>query len=420
MILRFPLLMCGGLVAVLATGPRVPAAVSARAPQAQAPAVFSSTTNLVQVDVIVHDNRDQFVLGLTADDLELYEDGRPQRIQQLYMVRTDPDTGLVSIDGGPAARSNRVFILVFDESDLETSALQRIKKGAEDFITTQFRDGDLGGVIVQGQFYKSKLTMDQGLLLSAVRAVKPGVDSRESRLRAFREFPRIPGEAEAIRIVGGDAFLLQDLGEQACREDAQQCNQDGGLQQVQNKLQQKARSYLGQARDATRYTLDALQLATRAIAPIPGRKTVVLLSDGFFVEESRELLQQMSGLAARAGATIYGVDGRGLAGTKRALPDVMTQERPLSGTMDTGADGPEMLANGTGGFVVRNTDDVARALARIARDTSSYYVLGYQPANGVMDGKFRQITVKARNASLNIRSRKGYVASPLPAQILKK
>ena len=52
---------------------------------------------------------------------------------------------------------------------------------------------------------------------------------------------------------------------------------------------------------------------------------------------------------ARAGATIYAVDGRGMAGTKRALPDVITRERPLSGTMDTGADGPELLATSTGG-----------------------------------------------------------------------
>jgi hypothetical protein len=48
-----------------------------------------------------------------------------------------PDGWRGSDTYGPAARSNRVFILVFDESDLETSALQRIKKGALDFVETQ-------------------------------------------------------------------------------------------------------------------------------------------------------------------------------------------------------------------------------------------------------------------------------------------
>ena len=50
--------------------------------------------------------------------------------------------------------------------------------------------------------------------------------------------------------------------------------------------------------------------------------------------------------------------------------------------------------------MVRNIDDVARALTTIARDTSSYYVLGYQPTNTVMDGKFRQISVKAKSSAL--------------------
>ena len=60
-----------------------------------------------------------------------------------------------------------------------------------------------------------------------------------------------------MRIVDGDVFLLQQLGEQACREDARACARDGGLQRVENHLQQKARLYVGQARDATRHTLDA-------------------------------------------------------------------------------------------------------------------------------------------------------------------
>jgi len=59
-------------------------------------------------------------------------------------------------------------------------------------------------------------------------------------------------------------------------------------------------------------------------------------------------------------------------------------------------------------------DDVGKALGIIANDTSTYYVIGYQPIKAVMDGKFRKITVKAKNSSLTVRARKGYVASSLP------
>ncbi|HEY7475504.1 MAG TPA: hypothetical protein VH679_10865, partial [Vicinamibacterales bacterium] len=55
-----------------------------------------------------------------------------------------------------------------------------------------------------------------------------------------------------------------------------------------------------------------------------------------------------------------------------------------------------------------------RALGLVARDTSTYYVMGYQPENTVMDGKLRKIEVKAKAGELRVRARKGYIASPLP------
>ena len=61
------------------------------------------------------------------------------------------------------------------------------------------------------------------------------------------------------------AIYSGDLGEQACREDPQQCNQDGGLQQVEKAAAEGQVRTWGQARDATRYTLDALQMATGSV-----------------------------------------------------------------------------------------------------------------------------------------------------------
>src|SRR5260221_3506005 len=129
--------LCGSLAVFLAGAAVTRAARGPhdQNPPAQTAPVFRSTTNLVQVDVIVHDNRDYFVVGLTADDLDVFEDGKPQRIQQLYLVTTDPVTGVSSTNGAETSptdlRSHRVFVLVFDERDLEISALQRIKAGAE-------------------------------------------------------------------------------------------------------------------------------------------------------------------------------------------------------------------------------------------------------------------------------------------------
>ena len=59
---------------------------------------------------------------------------------------------------------------------------------------------------------------------------------------------------------------------------------------------------------------------------------------------------------------------------------------------------------------------MARAFGMIARDTSTYYVLGYSPTNTRMNGKFRKIDVQTTADGATVRARKGYMATPLPPQ----
>jgi hypothetical protein len=64
--------------------------------------------------------------------------------------------------------------------------------------------------------------------------------------------------------------------------------------------------------------------------------------------------------------------------------------------------------------MIQGIDDMSRAFGRIVNDTSTYYVIGYQPDNVVLDGKFRRIEVKSRHNGYQIRARKGYAAVALP------
>ena len=142
----------------------------------------------------------------------------------------------------------------------------------------------------------------------------------------------------------------------------------------------------------------------------------MFLSEGFYLEDSRGLIEAIAAQAARGGTTIYSIDGRGLIGAPSPTADVLTNARGRSTAFDTGDDGPNILTAGTGGFMVRNIDDMSRAFGMIIRDTSTYYVIGYQPANSTMDGKYRRIEVKTKVAGLNVRARKGYAALALPPQ----
>jgi VWFA-related protein len=416
------LVFCGAAALVL-LGPGRALPLHGQSGQTPAPSsqssqlTFKTTTALVEVDVVIHDGKNRFVPGLTADDLLLYEDGKPQKIQQFYIVTHDPYSAVSAapIDGAQAEdRAHRVFVLMFDESSLANDSMMRVKKGAEQFIREQIGPGDVGGVFVNGAMYKGRLTTDRIELAAGVRSVRPAFDNRQGLLAPFREWPKIPGEIDAVRIEAGGREVVDMLGDAACREDPFLCNQEGGIQQVENVIQRKARLYVRQARVLTAQTMQNLRYVAAGLSRIPGRKTVVLMTEGFFVEESRDLLQTVAAQAARGGTAIYTIDGRGNSNNPSPNVDVLSPSPSRSTGFDTGEDGPMILTMGTGGFMVHNIDDISRAFGLIARDTSTYYVLGYAPENSVMDGKYRKIDVKSRVAGLDVRARKGYMAVALP------
>ena len=411
-----------GAAAFLAAGTVRPAgwAASAKASAPRQQTTFKSATALVEVDAVVLDKGGNFVPGLKADDVTLLENGKPQRIQQFFMVTNNlgQTPGALASEHADEAQygAHRVFVMVFDEAHLANDSLLRVKNGAEGFIRDMIHDGDAAGVFLNGGMYKGRLTVDKGELLAGVRAVQPAFDNRQAILAPFVEWPRIPSETDAARIADGAREVTDALGVKACQDDPAACQSEGGLGNVENLIQRKARLYVRQARMMTQQTIENLEKVARGLAKIPGRKTVVFMTEGFFVEDSRGTLETLSAQAARSGITFYSIDGRGLINGLGANPDAVRKERSRTAAFDTGEDGPNILTQGTGGFMVRNLDDMSRAFGLIVRDTSTYYVIGYQPDNATMDGKVRKIQVKSSVPGVKVRARKSYAAVALPPQ----
>jgi VWFA-related protein len=386
--------------------------------QSQPQATFRTTTSLVEVDVVIHDKKGDFVSGLKAEDLQLLEDGKPQKIEQFYLVSHERGGQLIPVTGdrevAPEDRARRIFVVMFDEGHLAHESLMRTKQGAIQFIKENIGPGDFGGIFENGRMYNGRLTTSSAELLAGLNRVNVGFENRQSLLATFREFPRIPSEIDAVRIAEGSIEVARRIGVKVCQDDPQSCALNGGLNQVENLIQQKSRLYVRQARMLTYSTLQNLRYVVSRLSRIPGRKTLVLLTEGFFVEESRDDLLAIGAEAARGGTTIYSIDGRGLIGAPSATSDVLSEAAGRSTAFDSGEVAPFLLTNATGGMRLANIDDVGRAFNMVVRDTSTYYVIGYRPENSVMDGKFRKIEVKTSVSGVNIRSRKGYAAVALP------
>ena len=79
--------------------------------------------------------------------------------------------------------------------------------------------------------------------------------------------------------------------------------------------------------------------------------------------------------------------------------------------------GSEVVSDESGGFTVRNTNDLSKGIQRIADETRVYYLLGYASSNTARDGRFRKIEVKlANNKGREVHARKGYFAPGDPGK----
>jgi VWFA-related protein len=383
---------------------------------------FKSATSLVEVDIIARDKDGRFVAGLTADDFEILEEGKPQTVQHFYLVTERANVTIeprsdVVLPRSPDRTDRRVFVLFFDSEHLSGQALLKLKASAMDFVNTRMRATDVAGIYENGRLVNGHLTNQRQEILDAIRGVEPAFETAEARTRALVDFPRIESAQEAAQIDAGDRATLSDSGARACGGDqARLCAAEGGREFVEDKLQRKAHLYVEQARRAASGTMRSIGYVVRNLSGLEGRKTLVLFSEGFFADDARSGLPVLAGQAARAGVTIYAVDsrGRGARSGVSAAADPTLPGAGLSGFGDTSDEALDILAAETGGLTLRHRDDFRSALDEVATDTSTYYVLAYAP-DTALDGKYRKIVLKTKWAGLTVRARRGYVASPLPA-----
>jgi VWFA-related protein len=122
---------------------------------------------------------------------------------------------------------------------------------------------------------------------------------------------------------------------------------------------------------------------------------------------------------ARGGTAPGGITaGRGAGGgITNPINPANTNRNPLNNprnimpTFPMGTDANDsalyMLADGTGGFVIHNTNDLLSGMEKIARDQNQYYILGYSPEESP-EGSCHALKVKVDRGGSTVRSRSGY------------
>jgi len=395
---------------------------------------FPSGVEQVTVDVVVADKGGTPIKGLRRQDFTLTEDGTPQAIASFEPIevaekptRTVTLQQHVSSNTDAVKRTARTFVVVFDGLHLTPQGAEVARKAIEKFLTTELHDDDY--VMLLGTQSATWVSTRFGLgrddLLAALKRQK-GTARAEATWDYMSEY-------EALRV---DAFRDVDVGARVARrwaasgfalnptqEEIQKMSrtdnspnpttQPGTIDSV---VTDKAREVRQDSRIRLDATLALLRRMLEALTDVKGRKSVLLVSEGFVVDLDSKESRPVREAARRANAAVYFIDARGLSGQSMFSSAAWGPSlNPNDATAyaieaDLLSEGTQAVAADSGGFTVRNGNDLAGAMGRIARESQSYYLLGYRPTRSTSDGKFHRIGVSVSRRDVVVRARRGYYA----------
>lgn len=399
----------------------------------QDPATLRIETELVQIDVVVTDKQGKLVTDLKREDFQLLEDGKPQTIshfsvgtaaRQAKWLRTEPRTANknspaspnVAPPTAPIVDAGRYLVLAVDDIHLKPTNLLLTKQTLTKFIDQQLGVSDQVAVVTTsgqvGMF--QQFTTNREALRRAVNRLSVATRTVTDNF----DVPRItPYQAELIEMGDQDALELP------VQELMAKLSMDRRM--ATSEAQARARMIIQQNNHLTIATLSTLENIVKDLRELPGRKVVVLMSDGFLLGGQRNGvhfdLRRITDAATRAGVVIYSLDARGLM----AMPETMDASSPgffgtgrLAGvrvqmensSIEAERDGLFALAEDTGGKAIFNNNDLNLGLQQVLNDTESYYLLAFEPTVSYRDGRFRKLEVRVTRPGLKVRTRKGYFA----------
>jgi VWFA-related protein len=418
------------------------AAPQASPPQAAAPPQgqprFPAEVELVTVDVVVTDRQGNPIRGLKAADFTVLEDGQRQGIGSFEAIELPPppprrqatdavaERPRVSTNAKDQPGTGRTFVVFFDNRNLTMDEGLRAKAAVAKFLEKGVREGDRVMLVAsEGDAWWS----------TQVEEGRPELESLLERLDG-RRLPDVspewiaPWEAMRIHVYRDEAVAFRVL-QRLQKYNAVPADGSGRTQQrfvFDNPyLTQRAAAVYQDSLLRNRATLELLNRIMVSLDGSRGRKAVLLVSGGFIHDTTLREFRQIPDSARRSNVVIYFLDARGLQGMPVELtaqfgmtPDAREMasgggfsSEYIGGTMLTGelaSEGSQALASESGGFTIKNTNDLAGGITRIANESQAYYLLGYRPTNTLRDGRFRKIEVAVARGGTSVRARKGYYA----------
>lgn len=435
---------------------------SGTSPETVTPTI-RSTVRMVLVDVVVTNGKDEPVKGLTKDQFQILEDGKPQTMASFEEHAGMPDVPELSrmaklppnvFSNAPLARAGEAANILLldslntqmaDQSDVRARMLKYLKEVRPGTRMAIFTLSDRLR-FVQG------FTADPALLIAAMNGKNSAGNPQLSSLL------ETPVQAQASQTLSTQMHTIATEAAEAGG------SSQGGVSQFSGAAREAAQgaSDISGAADALSHfltentnsqtvvranlTLEAIDQLAMYLQAIPGRKNVIWFTGSFPLNtlamsssipmRDRDFgpeVARTANLLAAARIAIYplGVGAVGLAPNAmydNATPppiggiasqqatQVMTQsqtqalDQESTERVQSSASLDEMATN-TGGKAFINTNGFNDVLDQVVKTGTYYYTLTYSPTNRSTDGQLRHIQIKLTGGKYHLAYRRGYYAT---------
>ncbi len=362
---------------------------------------FTTTTQLVVVNVSARDKNGDPISGLTASDFTVTEDGKPQRISVFEYQRLEegspaparppraapapaaaPARIAIAKPGEVKYKDRRLLVLFFDQAGMPVADQIRAQQGAIKFVNENITASDLVAVMT----YSTDLTV-----------VHDFTDDRETLVTVLKGLS-----------IGDTGMADASTGSDAEEDSGAAFTADSSEFNIFN----------------TDRKLAALESAVKMLGSLPEKKALVYFTSGMSRTgiDNQAQLRATINAAIRGNVAFYPVDARGLVASA-PLGDATAgspggqgmysgnSQRTAQRSFQDQQETLYTLAADSGGKALLDRNDLSLGIVQAQKDTSSYYIIGYYSTNLSLDGKYRRIKVQiGKNLTAKLDYRTGYFA----------
>jgi VWFA-related protein len=376
--------------------------------------VVKITTNLIQIDVSVTDSKGRLVTDLKPEEVEIYENGKKQEITNFSFFnavtktvekqatgKVDKSKTAIPIPSVPLKpeQVRRTLALVVDDLSLSFESFYQVQRALKRFVDQQMQPTDLVAVIRTS---------------SGIGALQQFTSNKEQLYAAIDRVRWYPGGRADVA-----AFPILDPGINKTIRPPSLIGKQPDEDVKEAEEYRQTRFEVG--------TLGAIKYIVAGMERLPGRKSIVLFSDGFSLQDRGGLdarvmssVRQLVDMANRGAVVISTMDARGLQPLEITAEDrvgeltineVQEKLRERRSALFNSQAGMDYLAKVTGGISLKNQNDLSSGLEKVLNDQNGYYLVGYQPADATFDpatARYNTLEVKVTRPGVTVRSRSGF------------